>query len=52
MQVANYSGWDIYRSQAQLEAIVDPAMASNAAQSIVNDAAQNGMMPKWAMDQR
>ncbi|WP_049871675.1 GH92 family glycosyl hydrolase [Catenulispora acidiphila] len=51
IQVANYSGWDIYRSQAQLEAIVDPAMASNAAQSIVNDAAQNnGMMPKWAMN--
>ena len=51
VQVANYSGWDIYRSQAQLEAIVDPAMASNAAQSIVNDAAQNnGMMPKWAMN--
>jgi putative alpha-1,2-mannosidase len=51
VQVANYSGWDIYRSQSQLEAIVDPAMASNAAQSIVNDAAQNnGMMPKWAMN--
>ncbi|WP_370369549.1 GH92 family glycosyl hydrolase [Catenulispora sp. GP43] len=51
IQVANYSGWDIYRSQAQLEAIVDPAMASNAAQSIVNDASQNnGMMPKWAMN--
>ncbi|MEY9862610.1 putative alpha-1,2-mannosidase [Catenulispora sp. GAS73] len=51
VQVANYSGWDIYRTQAQLEAIVDPAMASNAAQSIVNDAAQNnGMMPKWAMN--
>ncbi len=51
IQVANYSGWDIYRTQAQLEAIVDPAMASNAAQSIVNDAAQNnGMMPKWAMN--
>ncbi|GAA2022317.1 hypothetical protein GCM10009839_19620 [Catenulispora yoronensis] len=51
VQVANFSGWDIYRTQVQLEAIVDPAMASNAAQSIVNDAAQNnGMMPKWSMN--
>ncbi|GAA1965918.1 GH92 family glycosyl hydrolase [Catenulispora subtropica] len=51
VQVANFSGWDIYRTQVQLEAIIDPAMASNAAQSIVNDAAQNnGMMPKWSLN--
>jgi predicted alpha-1,2-mannosidase len=50
VQVANYSGWDIYRTQAQLEAIVDPQMASDAAQSMVNDAAQNnGMLPKWSL---
>ncbi|NUP54080.1 MAG: lectin [Catenulispora sp.] len=50
-QVANFSGWDIYHSQVQLEAIIDPAMASNAAQSMVNDAAQNnGMLPKWALN--
>lgn len=50
VQVANYSSWDTYRSQAQLEAIVDPTMASDSAQSMVNDAAQNnGMLPKWAL---
>ena len=51
IQVANFSGWDIYRTQVQLEAIMDPAMASNAAQSLVNDAAQNnGMLPKWSLN--
>ena len=43
----NFSGWDIYRAQAQLEALVDPAVASDAAQSMVDDYAQDGMLPKW-----
>src|SRR5581483_8192536 len=28
-QYANYSGWDIYRSQAQLTALINPAAASD-----------------------
>jgi predicted alpha-1,2-mannosidase len=47
-QYANYSGWDIYRAQAQLEALVAPAAASDSAQSMVNDYAQGGGLPKWA----
>ena len=47
-QYANYSGWDIYRSQAQLEALVAPVQASDSAQSMVNDYAQSGQFPKWA----
>jgi predicted alpha-1,2-mannosidase len=47
-QYANYSGWDIYRAQAQLEALVAPAQASDSAQSMVNDYAQDGQFPKWA----
>jgi predicted alpha-1,2-mannosidase len=43
----NYSGWDIYRSQAQLEALVDPQVASDAAQSMVDDYAQDQRLPKW-----
>ena len=43
----NFSGWDIYRAQAQLEALVDPDAASDAAQSMVDDYAQGGMLPKW-----
>jgi putative alpha-1,2-mannosidase len=30
---SNFSGWDIYRTQAQLEALIDPSAASDAAQS-------------------
>jgi predicted alpha-1,2-mannosidase len=47
---ANYSGWDIYRSQAQLEALVAPAIASDTAQSMVDDYTQTGQFPKWSED--
>ncbi|MDI5973813.1 lectin [Streptomyces sp. SL13] len=47
---ANYSGWDIYRSQAQLEALVDPTVASDTAQSMVDDYTQTGQFPKWSED--
>jgi predicted alpha-1,2-mannosidase len=43
----NYSGWDVYRSQAQLEALLDPRVASDTAQSMVDDYAQGSMLPKW-----
>jgi predicted alpha-1,2-mannosidase len=46
----NFSGWDIYRSQAQLEALVDPSVASDTAESMVDDYAQDGMLPKWMED--
>jgi predicted alpha-1,2-mannosidase len=46
----NFSGWDIYRTQAQLEALVDPSAASDTAESMVDDYAQDGMLPKWMED--
>lgn len=46
-EYTNFSGWDIYRTQAQLEALVDPAAASDTAQSMVDDYAQDHMLPKW-----
>jgi predicted alpha-1,2-mannosidase len=46
----NFSGWDIYRTQAQLEALLDPSAASDTAQSMVDDYAQDGMFPKWLLD--
>lgn len=49
-QYANFSGWDIYRSQAQLTALVAPSQASDIAQSMVNDYAQGGTLPKWAQN--
>lgn len=45
---ANYSGWDVYRSQAQLEALVSPQVASDTAQSMTDDYAQTGVFPKWS----
>jgi predicted alpha-1,2-mannosidase len=43
----NFSGWDIYRTQAQLEAVLDPQVAGDAAQSMIDDYGQHGMLPKW-----
>ncbi|HWG22998.1 lectin [Actinospica sp.] len=47
-EYGNYSGWDIYRSQAQLEALIDPQIASDTAQSMLDDYAQTGLFPKWS----
>jgi predicted alpha-1,2-mannosidase len=49
-QYANFSGWDIYRSQAQLSALLAPDRASDMAQSMVFDAEQSGMLPKWSLN--
>jgi predicted alpha-1,2-mannosidase len=41
-QYANFSGWDVYRSQLQLVTWLDPATGSDIAQSLLNQADQNG----------
>ena len=46
-QYADYSGWDIYRSEVPLLATIDPGIASDMATSLLNDAAQGGALPKW-----
>ncbi len=46
-QYGMFSGWDIYHSLAQLQAMLDPSAASDMAQSLVNDAAENGILPQW-----
>jgi predicted alpha-1,2-mannosidase len=47
-QYANFSGWDVYRSQIQLVALLDPSVASDIAQSLLNQAAQNGgVWDRW-----
>ena len=47
-QYANFSGWDVYRSQVQLVALLDPAVASDMAQSLLNQATQNnGVWDRW-----
>jgi len=49
VQYANYSGWDIYRSQVQLIAMLFPRVASDMAQSLVLDAEQGGGLPIWGV---
>jgi predicted alpha-1,2-mannosidase len=46
----NISGWDYYRSQAQLQAILDPSVAGDVAQSMLDVYHQTGQLPKWPED--
>ncbi|WP_404338093.1 GH92 family glycosyl hydrolase [Sphingomonas sp. MMS12-HWE2-04] len=47
-QYANYSGWDVYRSQLQLVTFLDPQRGSDIAQSLLNQADQNGgVWDRW-----
>ncbi|HEX6739112.1 MAG TPA: GH92 family glycosyl hydrolase, partial [Vicinamibacteria bacterium] len=47
-QYANFSGWDVYRSQLQLVALLDTRVASDMAQSLLNQADQNGgVWDRW-----
>jgi predicted alpha-1,2-mannosidase len=48
-EYANFSEWDIYRSEVQLESLLDPHDVGDMVQSLVNDAKQNGWLPKWAI---
>ncbi|MDF2272668.1 lectin [Streptomyces coacervatus] len=47
-QYANYSGWDTYRSQTQLMAMVEPRVAGDVVTSMLNGYDQTGLLPKWA----
>lgn len=49
VQYANFSGWDIYRSESQLLAMLDPQRASDMAQSLLLDYQQGGAFPRWGV---
>jgi len=46
-QYANFSGWDIYRSEVPLLAVIAPQQTSDMVTSLLNDEAQGGWLPKW-----
>lgn len=47
-QYANFSGWDVYRSQLQLVTLLDAKVGSDIAQSLLNQADQNGgVWDRW-----
>lgn len=47
-QYATFSGWDVYRSQVQLVTLLDPDRGSDIAESLLNQADQNGgVWDRW-----
>ena len=46
-EYSGFSGWDIYRSQIPLVALLDPAQASDMATSLLDAGDQMGWLPKW-----
>ena len=50
LQYTNISGWDVYRSEIPLLAMLYPQRASDIVRSLMNDAAQSrGWLPKWPL---
>jgi predicted alpha-1,2-mannosidase len=46
-QYADFSGWDVYRTQIPLLAILAPQRAADIVRSLLADAAQSGCLPRW-----
>ena len=46
-QYANFSGWDIYRSEVPLLAMLAPGETSDMMRSLLADRDQSGWLPKW-----
>jgi predicted alpha-1,2-mannosidase len=47
-QYANFSGWDVYRSQVPLIALLRPRETGDMMHSLLSDYEQSGRLPKWA----
>ena len=47
VQYANFSGWDVYRDEIPLLAVIAPEQTSQMVTSLLNDEAQGGWLPKW-----
>ena len=48
-QYADFSGWDVYRSEIPLLAMIHASRASDMIRSLLADAAQSGCLPKWSL---
>jgi len=46
-EYTNFSGWDIYRTQIPMIALLAPRQTSDMMQSLVHAAQQGGWLPKW-----
>lgn len=47
-QYADFSGWDTYRTQIQLLALLEPKRAGDIVASLLADAEQSGCLPRWS----
>jgi putative alpha-1,2-mannosidase len=50
-QYGMYSGWDIYHSLSQLQAMLDPGLASDQAQLQLNYYSEDHLLQQWGYDQ-
>jgi predicted alpha-1,2-mannosidase len=48
-QYANFSGWDVYRTQVQLASLVAPEVMADVVTSMLNTYDQTGRLPKWSV---
>jgi predicted alpha-1,2-mannosidase len=46
---ADFSGWDVYRSQIPLLAMLFPDRASDLIQSLITDQRESGWLPRWSV---
>lgn len=47
-QYADYSGWDVYRTQIPLLALIEPHRVRDLVRSLLADQRQSGWLPKWS----
>lgn len=47
-QYADFSGWDVYRTQVQLLSLLAPRRAGDMMRSLLADAEQSGCLPRWS----
>jgi predicted alpha-1,2-mannosidase len=50
IEYANYSGWDIYRTEVPLISLLAPRRVSDMMQSLVDAGHQGGWLPKWPLE--
>jgi predicted alpha-1,2-mannosidase len=49
VKYANFSGWDVYRSQLPLLAMLFPTRTSAIVRSLLADGQESGWLPKWSV---
>lgn len=49
VRYTNFSGWDVYRTEIPLVALLVPARASDMIESLVADGRESGQLSKWLL---